>query len=143
MTDTNYCNGPDSIPITMRVAPKVKAAFVTDPDGCVPHLAIFNNISDAGQFFYWEFGDGGTSTEFAPEYLYTRPGIFTVKLKVEDTMTCNKVDSATFTINVHDGPTARFTFSPVTPRKILRYRLPILRLMLSVIFGSLGMGTLQ
>ncbi len=117
MTDTNYCNGPDSIPITMRIAPNVKAAFETDPDGCAPHLAIFNNTSDAGQFFYWDFGDGGTSTEFAPQYLYNSPGTYTIKLKVVDTMTCNKVDSTTFTINVHDGPTAGFTFSPVTPQE--------------------------
>ena len=117
LTDTNYCNGPDSIPITMRIASNVKAAFETDPDGCAPHLAAFNNISDAGQSFYWDFGDGGTSSEFAPKHLYTAAGTYTIKLKVVDSMTCNIVDSAFFTISVHGSPTAGFTYSPVTPQE--------------------------
>ena len=115
LADTNYCNAPDTFALTMRVAPNVKARFDTDPEGCVPHHAVFNNTSEAGQSFYWDFGDGTTSTEFAPEHEYTAVGAYRVKLIVVDTMTCNKSDSTFFTINVRPIPTAGFTFSPVSP----------------------------
>ncbi|HRO46130.1 PKD domain-containing protein [Agriterribacter sp.] len=115
LADTNYCNAPDTFTLTMRVAPNVKARFDTPPEGCVPHHAVFDNTSEAGQLFYWDFGDGSTSNEFAPEHEYTSVGTYRVKLIVVDSMTCNKSDSAFFTINVRPIPTAGFTFSPVPP----------------------------
>ena len=117
LADTNYCNAPDTFTLQMRVAPNVEAKFETPPEGCVPHRAIFNNLSEAGQSFYWDFGDGTTSTEFSPEHDYNTEGTYRVKLLVVDSMTCNISDSAIFTINVRLGPTAGFTFSPVQPQE--------------------------
>lgn len=117
LADTNYCNTPDTFTLIMRVAPNVKAQFTTPPEGCLPYLAEFNNISEAGQSFYWDFGDGATSNEFAPVHEYTSVGTYTVKLKVVDSMTCNISDSTTFTLTVRPRPTAGFTFSPVTPQE--------------------------
>jgi len=34
--------------------------------------------------YFWEFGDGGTSTEEDPTHTYTTPGLFTVSLTVTD-----------------------------------------------------------
>ncbi|HRN57565.1 MAG TPA: PKD domain-containing protein, partial [Agriterribacter sp.] len=117
LADTNYCNAPDTFMLTMRVAPNVRARFDTDPEGCVPHLAVFNNTSEAGQSFFWDFGDGNTSTGFAPEHEYAAAGTYRVKLVVVDSMTCNIADSAFFTINVRPIPTAGFTFSPQQPQE--------------------------
>lgn len=117
LSDTSYCNAPDTFTLTMRVAPNVKAQFDTPPEGCVPYRAVFNNTSEAGHSFFWDFGDGNTSTDFAPEHLYAAVGTYRVKLVVEDTMTCNKIDSAFFTINVRSIPSAGFTFSPVQPQE--------------------------
>jgi len=117
LADTNYCNAPDTFTIQMRVAPNVVAKFETPPEGCVPYHAIFTNISEAGQSFYWDFGDGTSSTEFSPEHDYNTEGTYRVKLMVVDSMTCNISDSAFFTINVRLGPTAGFTFSPVQPQE--------------------------
>lgn len=117
LSDTNYCNAPDTFTLTMRVAPNVKAQFDTPPEGCVPYLAVFNNTSEAGQSFYWDFGDGNTSTDFSPEHIYNTVGPHTVKLLVVDTMTCNKSDSAFFTIQVRPVPTAGFTYTPVVPQE--------------------------
>src|SRR5690606_31095160 len=33
--------------------------------------------------YFWDFGDGTTSTEENPEHTYMQPGNFTVKLKVQ------------------------------------------------------------
>lgn len=117
LTDTSYCNGPDTFKIVMRVAPNVKAAF-EGTDGCAPHLTTFTNTSEAGQHFYWYFGDGSPVVdEFAPTHEYTSPGNYTIKLVVVDSMTCNIIDSVSHSINVYDSPTAGFTFSPVQPQE--------------------------
>ncbi|MFT3701806.1 MAG: PKD domain-containing protein [Agriterribacter sp.] len=117
LTDTGYCNGPDSLHIIMRVADNVKAAFETAPDGCIPHEAQFTNTSSGGHDFYWSFGDGTTSTDFEPTHTYNFEGNYTIKLIVTDTSTCNKIDSVALTISTHGSPTAAFTFSPTQPQE--------------------------
>src|SRR6185369_5907735 len=37
LVDTNYCNAPDQIVDTLRVAENVVARFETPPDGCIPY----------------------------------------------------------------------------------------------------------
>ena len=115
LNDTNYCNSPDSVIDTLRIAANVKAQFQTPPAGCAPYTAIFTNTSLAGQHFYWDFGDGTTDSSDSPTHLYAVPGTYTIKLVAVDTSTCNKIDSTTFTLIVSPNPTAGFTFSPVPP----------------------------
>mgnify|MGYP001283851315 CR=1 FL=1 len=55
--------------------------------GVAPLLVHFDgNESSAGSDaildYYWNFGDGAASREAAPVYVYTRPGTFTVTLRV-------------------------------------------------------------
>ncbi|MCU0323209.1 MAG: PKD domain-containing protein, partial [Chitinophagaceae bacterium] len=116
LIDTNYCNEPDTLIQTLRVAPLVKAQFTTPEFGCVPYTAAFNNTSLAGTTFIWNFGDGSATanTENAV-HTYTAPGTYNVKLIAIDTSTCNKIDSITLTINVSPNPTSSFTFSPNPP----------------------------
>ncbi|MBS1600338.1 MAG: PKD domain-containing protein [Bacteroidetes bacterium] len=113
LVDTNYCNYPDSAQKTLRVSPLVKAQFETPPIGCAPYTAVFNNTSLAGQDFFWDFGDGTTSTDVNPVHLYNDTGVYKIKLIAVDTSTCNKIDSTTVTISVHSKPTAAFTNQPI------------------------------
>ncbi len=114
LIDTNYCNAPDLIVDTIRIAANVKAQFTTPPSGCAPYTAEFNNTSLAGQTFLWNFGDGTTSTDAYPSHIYETPGRYTVTLTAYDEGTCNKQDvSQPFTITVSGKPTASFTSSPV------------------------------
>ena len=115
LTDTNYCNAPDTFPLTVRVNPNVDARIDTDLSGCVPYNAVFDNVSLGGTDFTWDFGDGTTSTDASPTHLYTIPGTYIVKLTAIDSGTCNIIDSATVTIVVSDIPTAAFTFAPNPP----------------------------
>jgi gliding motility-associated-like protein len=117
LPDTNYCNAPDADTISLRVAPLVKAQIETPPTGCAPYNAVFNNTSLAGASFFWDFGDGTTSTAINPTHHYPVPGTFTIKLVAVDTNTCNKIDSTTITITVSGKPTAAFTYSPTTPQQ--------------------------
>lgn len=115
LVDSGYCNAPDSITIQLRVAASVKAQFETPPAGCFPYTAAFNNTSLAGQQFFWNFGDGNTSTAINPTHSYATTGTFTIKLIAVDSATCNIIDSTFHTITIFDNPTANFSWAPDPP----------------------------
>jgi gliding motility-associated-like protein len=116
LVDTNYCNAPDSLPKTIRIAQNVKAAFKTPPSGCAPYTAVFTNESQGGVDFLWMFGDNTTSTVETPIHDYPTPGTYTITLVATDTSTCNKMDTFRFTITVSGKPTASFYFTPNPPQ---------------------------
>jgi gliding motility-associated-like protein len=115
LKDTAYCNNPDTFNIDLSVAQNVKAAFITPPVGCLPYTAQFDNTTDAGETWQWDFGDGGTSTDFEPSHDYTAPGRYVIKLIATNPNTCNVTDTAWFTINVFQRPIPGFTFGPDPP----------------------------
>ena len=115
LNDTSYCNSPDSVSKTLRVSPLVKARFETPPTGCAPYTAYFNNTSLAGQQFFWDFGDGTTSTEENPVHVYTNVNTYHVTLLAIDPNTCNIRDSTSMDINVYPLPVSDFTYSPIPP----------------------------
>ncbi len=116
LQDTVYCNAPDSLMIPLSVADNVKAQFTTPATGCVPYTPVFDNTSLAAQSFLWNFGDNNnTSTAANPTYTYNNPGTYTITLVAYNPNTCNLTDTARFTIQVFNAPTADFSFAPVTP----------------------------
>ncbi len=117
LTDTNYCNAPDSLKQTIRISANVKAQFTTPASGCAPYTAVITNTSAGGQQFAWDFGDGTTSNLPDPgTHFYPNPGNYTIKLVATDTSTCNKVDSTSLTITVSAKPGSSFTYSPNPPQ---------------------------
>ena len=117
LSDTSFCNSPDSVSKTIRLSPIVKAQFNTPARGCVPYNAVFENTSAGGLSFLWNFGDGTTSTVDNPTHLYTAVGNYIVTLYAFDSTSCNKSDSTFFTISVVDIPVAGFTFGPNPPKE--------------------------
>jgi gliding motility-associated-like protein len=115
LVDKAYCNYPDTLANTIRIASLVKAGIETPKSGCLPYTAQFKNVSDAGQRFIWDFGDGATSTAVNPLHTYTSAGTFTVTLVAIDSATCNFIDSTKTTIGVYGIPTADFSASPQPP----------------------------
>lgn len=115
LIDSNYCNFPDTIKKQLRIATNVQAKFETPVAGCAPYLATFNNVSLAGQQFYWNFGDGGTSTAISPQHLYSAPGSYTISLIAVDSSTCNVADTMSAVLIVADKPAANFSASPQPP----------------------------
>jgi len=113
LSDTNYCNYPDTISHILRVSPIVKAQFEIS-DGCAPYDAFFNNTTLAGQTFIWDFGDGSpVSNDMNPAHLYTDTGTYTISLLALDPNTCNLRDSTKHTIHVYPKPSADFTTQPL------------------------------
>lgn len=110
--DSTFCNAPDSVKKTIRLAVNVQARFDTPDKGCVPYTANFKNTSLGGIDFLWDFGDGTTSTLVNPTHLYGNTGTYVVKLTATDTTTCNRSDTYSFSITVFSIPSAGFSFSP-------------------------------
>ena len=79
----------------------------SDADGTIEH-------------FYWEFGDGDTSTEENPSHYYDidEPASFAVKLEVtDDTGKKSSVTKViTFSEVENEAPVAAFSFSPQDPK---------------------------
>lgn len=49
---------------------------------------LFYNLSSFSDSYYWDFGDGNTSTEVHPEYYYNDPGTYTVTLIANNVHNC-------------------------------------------------------
>ncbi|MEP2024531.1 PKD domain-containing protein, partial [Reichenbachiella sp.] len=109
-SDVHGCT--DEITHTVTVFPDPIGGFTIDEtDICLDEVAKFTNEtsildSDPNLTYLWDFGDGSTSTEFEPEYLYTVPGIYQVDLTRTSKNGCqNKI---TRTHNIHPEPVADF-----------------------------------
>lgn len=88
--------------------PLVVADFIIPPVGCVPYNAFFDNISHTtgnptGITYFWDFGDGTTSTLTDPYHLYTASGVYNVTLIVADTGSCNSSDTVAHQVVVLDN----------------------------------------
>ena len=119
LTDTSYCNAPDSLLLILRVSDILRAQFVTPPTGCAPYNATIENTTLGGETFAWDFGDGTTSTtnELSFTHLYENPGTYTISLSVADRFTCNPTDDTSITITVYPAPVASFNYEPTEPKE--------------------------
>ena len=79
---------------------------------CNPSPANFGNASILGNTYLWDFGDGTTSTSFAPNHNYLTAGTFVVTLVVSDSNGCLKPDIDSITVHVYKLPNV--TISPDT-----------------------------
>ncbi|MDW8334910.1 MAG: PKD domain-containing protein, partial [Bacteroidia bacterium] len=88
--------------------PEANFTFVAD---CLDEPVIFTNYSTSGSdmTYHWEFGDGATSTDLNPIYMYTNPGTYVVRLSacrhLDDTTLC---DTATRLLSIFRRPTPFF-----------------------------------
>jgi PKD repeat protein len=96
-------NTQDSLIIAnyITVSDSVHAGFFADSlVGCNPLTVIFINQSYNAVGYYWDFGDGSTSTNVNPIHIYDSIGMFTVRLIAYGTGVCNDtaVDNNLITI---------------------------------------------
>lgn len=96
----------------------LKAAFMGEPtSGTAPLNVKFTDLSTGGPTSWlWNFGDGGSSTEKDPAYVYSQPGVYTVILTVmrgEDRSTEIRYQYITVTA-AGKPPVPDFVASPTT-----------------------------
>lgn len=107
-------NCADTFTQTIEIIPPVPVADFQGPEsGCRSLNVQFVNNSQFGSTYLWDFGDGGTSTQFEPNYTYFNPGVFTVTLTVFGAGG-QDVEVQQSIINVYQLPNAFFTVNPTT-----------------------------
>lgn len=94
----------------IRANPTAKADFApTVTEGCESLWVGFRqNSTDADQYF-WEFGDGNTSTDVAPTHLFRESGTYTITLTAIKNNGCPG-DTTQSIVNVLKKPKAAFAF---------------------------------
>ena len=84
----------------------LRAIFSSDSAafcGVTQATISFNNHSTNAISYYWDFGDGATSTDQYVNHLYAAPGLYTVKLKVCDTLHCDSLTRPDF-VRIYSTP---------------------------------------
>lgn len=81
------------------------------PYVCVPGTVNFGNQS-VGTDFFWDFGDGTTSTDFEPTHFYADTGTYEVMLIVSDSALCVTTDTSFVTIRGVPPPDAEIQTVP-------------------------------
>ncbi len=101
--DTNGCNLTDTIIIDVN--PKPVALYEAQIIPCILpfNLDITNNSEDVFTYF-WDFGDGTTSTSPDPQYIYDSPGNYILTLIVYDSSFCAFTDTMTTLIFIPPLP---------------------------------------
>jgi len=82
---------------------------VANTNVCLGSSVTFHNGSNGGDLFFWDFGDGTTSSDSVPVHTYANAGTFTVSLTVTKG-TCTKTKTITGYITVID-PIAHLTYT--------------------------------
>jgi len=101
---------PNAAVSTLEVKP-LPQPLVTLPDsfGCQPFLFQPQNLTAGTNFYIWDFGNMVTSTETAPAYTYTQPGVYTLGLQVTDLFGC-RTNWAYTPLNVFPKPVAAYAY---------------------------------
>ncbi|MEI6900834.1 MAG: PKD domain-containing protein, partial [Bacteroidota bacterium] len=99
----------------VTVNAKPVANFSADT-ACLGNLTTFSDLSTSASGaisqHHWDFGDGGSSSQTSPTYMYANAGTYTVKLTVTTVYGCIK--DTTKQVKVNPNPVAAFTFSAPT-----------------------------
>ncbi len=94
-----------------QVQAQVSAGFITgNTQGCPPLAVNFQNTSINATNYYWDFGNGNTSTLTNPVAVYTLPGSYTVKLVAINATNSDSIIQSNL-ITVHPKPQADFTWN--------------------------------
>lgn len=91
LTRTTEDGCEDVVNKQLRVYPSPVSDFTVEND-CEGEPVFFTNTSSIAsgsmEAYVWDFGDGTTSTEVNPEYLYANPGAYNVTLTTTSSKGC-------------------------------------------------------
>lgn len=104
-TVTNY--------ITAVPTPNVNFVASDTIAQCAPKTVQFTDLSVNGSSgtatYFWDFGDGFSSTLQNPTHTYTAPGNYNVTLSVTNSSNCTKIFTKNNYIHIVNKPNANFT----------------------------------
>lgn len=97
-TVTDVCGLSKTDSILVFLPPPVVASFGWLEDFNVQLGVRMSNFSQNAVQFFWDFGDGDTSTAVSPKHRYSKPGTYTIRLYATDVYGCT--DQAQLTVEV-------------------------------------------
>lgn len=98
------------------------AAITGATTGCAPVTVQFENKGSANAQYFWDFGDGTTSTDENPVHTFTTADTFNVLFTVRDTtQVCRLPDTTIVPVTVLDFIKADFTYTP----QLVRFGEPV------------------
>ena len=101
--------------ISFQLSASPQAGFTANQTiGCVPLTVQFTNSSSGAVTYYWDLGNGNTSSLTNPVNVYTTPGTYTVSLIASDANGVNDTVVSTNLIVVANKPVADFSASDST-----------------------------
>ena len=96
----------DSVFLDVTIVPEMTADFKFTYDTCVAGPVDFFDLSDTNGIqlteWLWTFGDGGTAAEQSPQYQYTDPGQYVVRLEIAEVNGCTSATE--YLINWQPAP---------------------------------------
>lgn len=83
-------------------------------EGCEPYTIHFENTSQYGYKYFWDFGDGDTSNQMSPTHTYGT-GQYNFRYIVKSEYGCT--DSLVYEdlVTVYSSPVAQFSWEPMNP----------------------------
>ncbi|MBK7856778.1 MAG: PKD domain-containing protein [Bacteroidetes bacterium] len=90
VTTNNGCQHTNTINNAITIYPSPQAAFEPDPyeTTILQPLISFDNQTTGGNLYWWNFGDGGTSSLMNPSHAYGDTGTYTVNLYTVNSFGC-------------------------------------------------------
>ena len=124
VTSSHGCKDTLSKPDSVRIHDLILDAGAIPAQGCVPLEVQFGTATNTnvppptnGPYpwgtatWFWNFGDGNTSTLDTPTHIYTTPGTYMVRCTITTINGCVAVDS--FEVRVGTKPNTFFTGAPL------------------------------
>ena len=119
ITVTDNCGDVVTDAFTVSIDPDPDATLNVLQDGCVPEMLGFSapdlaNLP-AGYSFYWDFGNGQTSTSGSDSAYYMNAGVYDVTLTVVSDSGCVDTYTLNGAVTIYDNPTPGFYVNPNSP----------------------------
>ena len=112
VTAANGCTDSLRKPAFVQIVPAEVSVKNLPLQGCVPltftPVPVVNSVDPIASWL-WDFGDGSSSPEAVPMHVYTRPGIYTVKVFFTTRNGCR--DSVQFKDQLMAGSPPKVSFS--------------------------------
>ncbi len=110
VTNTSGCTDTVVEQVLVGQLPDI-AIEVSSDTLCAGEIVEFTGIGDDITSWFWDFGDGGVSTQQNPTYVYAQPGSYTVTLSATHLNGCEGI--ATQPIGVGQQPIANLNMKTI------------------------------
>lgn len=114
--DANSCSNTISSTNYITIDKPLSGFNATNLSGCNPLNTVFVDTSQSTQAvvsWFWDFGDGNSSTLQNPTHEYNASGFYDISLQIIDNLGCSSVTTTNNYIQVADVPQTDFVANPL------------------------------